>query len=167
MIGHEPQRVDTTGRHDFDFLFGRWTVHNHRMQNPLDPASTVWTEFVAYVDTQPVLGGLGNLDKYLAPAFPDQPGFEAVALRLFDDERCLWRIWWASTTSAGQLDMPVCGRFADGHGTFQRDEVLGGRAVAVRYEWFLGSGPPRWMQSFSFDGGLTWERNWTMDWHRE
>jgi hypothetical protein len=167
MIATGPREAGQTGRHDFDFLLGRWTVHNRRLPNPVDPHSTDWAEFVSYVATQPLLGGLGNLDKYLAPDFPGQPGLEAAALRLFDPERAMWRIWWTSTASPGQLDTPVLGGFAGSRGRFECDDVLNGHALRVRYEWLRGSASPRWTQSFSADRGRTWWPNWIMDWHRD
>jgi hypothetical protein len=83
-VGRDRPTDEADGRHDFDFLFGRWTVANRKLRTPLDPDSSDWCEFASYVDTQPVLGGLGNIDSYLAPDFPRRPGFEALALRLFD-----------------------------------------------------------------------------------
>lgn len=161
-------RAVCDGRHDFDFLFGRWTVANRKLQNPLDPASADWVEFDARVSTEAVLGGLGNLDRYRAHAFPGRPGFEALALRLFDPGARLWRIWWASTTGGGQLDTPVVGRFSNGCGTFICEDVLDGRPLKVRYEWTgTTTGSPRWEQSFSFDAGETWNPNWRMLWQRE
>lgn len=166
----EPKRgvADDDGRHDFDFLFGRWTVANRKLQKPLDPDSTDWVEFTATVETEPVLGGLGNIDRYLAPDFPGRPGYEGLALRLFDPEARVWRIWWASAASDGQLDTPVVGRRADGGIVCECDDVLDGQPLKVRYEWLeIASGAPRWEQSFSFDHGDTWQRNWIMLWHRE
>jgi hypothetical protein len=156
------------GRHEFDFLFGRWTVANRKLRTPLDPASRDWDEFPASVETQPILTGCGNIDRYLAPDFPGRPGFEALALRLFDPGIASWRIWWASTATPGMLDTPVVGRFSDGHGVFECGDILAGRSVRVRYEWSgVTSGSPHWEQSFSFDDGTTWQPNWTMEWRRE
>lgn len=154
-------------RHGFDFLYGRWAVANRKLQNPLDPASEQWVEFPASVETEPALNGLANIDRYSAPEFPNRPGFEALALRLFDESANVWRIWWVSVATSGQLDTPVVGRFNDGHGVFECDDVLEGRAVRVRYEWLDTAGDsPRWQQSFSFDQGATWRVNWLMVWRR-
>jgi hypothetical protein len=148
---------------DFDFLRGRWTILNRRLERPLDPASDDWREFTIQVVNRP-LGGLGNVDLYRSDEFPGQCGFEALALRLFDQGEKLWRIWWASAASSGQLDHPVIGRFAGEHGVFECDDILAGRPVRVRYEWLRGTATPRWKQSFSFDGGATWRENWFMEW---
>jgi hypothetical protein len=55
----------------------------------------------------------------------------------------------------------------DGRGAFECDDVLDGHELKVRFEWLgTGSASPRWEQSFSFDGGRTWHRNWIMQWTR-
>jgi hypothetical protein len=151
---------------DFDFLRGRWTVLSHRLEEPLSPDSHDWRGFTIEVENRSVLGGLGNIDSYRSTEFPGRPEFEALALRLFDPEAAVWRIWWVSTSNPGQLDTPVVGRFLDGRGVFECDDVLDGRAVKVRYEWWVGDGSPQWRQAFSFDAGTTWRENWVMEWRR-
>jgi hypothetical protein len=154
------------GRNDFDFLHGHWHVANRKLRDPFDSASD-WLEFPARVETRPILNGLGNLDTYLAPDFPGRPHFEALALRLFDIDNRLWRIWWASTTGGGRLDTPLVGGFQDSVGVFECDDTLAGRKLKVRFEWTnITSASARWQQSFSFDGGQTWQPNWIMDWKR-
>jgi hypothetical protein len=162
----QPPATETSTASDFDFLRGSWTVWSHRLQQPLDPGSRDWREFTIEVENRSVLGGLGNIDTYRSTEFPGRPEFEALALRLFDPQTAVWRIWWVSTSNPGQLDTPVVGRFADGHGVFECHDVLDGQAVQVRYEWLVGDGSPRWRQAFSFDGGSTWHENWVMEWHR-
>lgn len=148
---------------DFDFLFGEWRIANRKLEDPLAEESN-WIEFEATVNVHPILGGLGTCDHYSAPDFPGRPGYQGFALRLLDPETGLWRIWWASTTGRGQLDTPVVGGFGDGEGRFECDDTLGGRPVKVRFDW-TGITPTsaRWEQSFSFDGGRTFEPNWIME----
>ncbi len=155
------------GRHDFDFLFGRWEVTNRRLASPLTPGSDDWVQFSSSVETEPVLAGLGNVDRYRSPTFPGRSGWEAVALRLFDPVARSWKIWWASTAAPGDLDTPVVGSFDGDHGVFECDDLLDGRPLKVRYEWSeVASRSPHWRQSFSFDEGRSWQPNWTMVWCR-
>lgn len=155
------------GRYDFDFLFGRWHVRNQRLDNPLDERADHWSEFDATSEAQPILGGLGNIDTFHAPAFPGRPDFHGMALRLFEPETGLWRIWWASSVGGGQLDTPLVGEFVDGVGTFECNEVIDGRALNVRFYWKdITDTSARWEQAFSFDGGQTFATNWVMQFER-
>ena len=152
------------GRHDFDFFFGAWQVANRKRVNPLIPGDTEWIEFDAQVEAHPIVGGIGNIDTYKAPEFPGRPGFEGFTLRLFEPKTGLWRIWWTSSLGTGQLDEPVVGRFEDGLGRFECDEIIDGVHVRVRYEWKnIGAYSVTWEQAFSFDGRRTWDSNWIMD----
>jgi len=156
-----PPAVEVDGRHDFDFIFGEWTIANRKLEDPLAEEPTKWLEFEATSEAAPILDGLGNFDALSAPDFPGRPGFQGFSLRLFDPETRLWRIWWASTVGRGQLDTPVVGRFRDGEGRFECDDVLGGRALKVRYEWKdITPTSALWEQSFSFDDGRSFDTNW-------
>jgi hypothetical protein len=151
------------GRRDFDFLYGKWQLVNRRVDALADEPGE-WQEFEASLETRPILDGLGNIDLYSAPDFPGRGRFQGFGLRLFDPNENVWRVWWASTTSDGQLDTPVVGRFENGDGRFECDDVLAGRAVWVRYEWKdITPTAARWEQSFSFDGGRTFETNWIVE----
>jgi hypothetical protein len=149
-------------RHDFDFLFGRWTIHNRKLTSMFEPGSTDWAEFPAEGEARPMLGGLGNVESYSAPDLPGRGRYEGMSLRIFDPQADLWRIWWASTGMPGRLDPAVEGRFTNGRGVFFGDDVLEGHPIKVRFDWTTGPGAPRWEQSFSFDEGQTWHKNWIM-----
>ena len=62
--------AEVAGRADFDFLRGSWTVLSRRLDSPLDELSDEWREFTMEVTNEPILGGLGNIDRYRSAEFP-------------------------------------------------------------------------------------------------
>ncbi len=154
----------TDGRHDFDFIAGSWSVRSRRVSNALDPDCDQWVEFDGTCDARLILDGLGNTDSFFVPELPDGGSLQGFTVRLFEPETGLWRIWWASTTRPGILDEPVVGRFVDGVGTFECPDVVNGVSLLVRYRWSdITPDSARWQQYFSFDDGVSWHLNWTMD----
>jgi hypothetical protein len=151
------------GRHDFDFLHGRWRVQNERLVRRLAGCDD-WEVFAARVECRPVLGGLGNLEEFRTAW---AGGYAGLALRLYDLASGEWRIHWASSAT-GALDPPVTGRFAGDVGTFHGEDVHDGHAVRVRFQWTrTGTHGALWQQAFSSDGGAHWETNWRMWFRRE
>ncbi|WP_144120731.1 hypothetical protein [Catellatospora sichuanensis] len=147
---------------DFDFLAGTWDSRQRRLVKAL-AGQDEWYEFDATLDCQVLLDGTGVFDVLRAP----ERGFEGLTLRLFNPDEQVWRIWWASKISGGMLDVPVVGRFEDGVGTFECDDVWEGTPIRVRYRWTqTDTEHPRWEQAFSTDDGATWEVNWTADFTR-
>jgi hypothetical protein len=146
------------GSADFDPYLGRWRLLNRKLRDVFDPDCDEWVEFGATTEVQPVFGGLGNVEFTHNDA---DPPFDALTVRLYDPATGLWRIWWASARSPGDLGLLGEGRFADGWGRFYSEEVLAGRLTRVRIEWSgLDEGQPHWEQSFSYDGGQTWRTNY-------
>lgn len=147
---------------DFDFLAGSWDgVQRRRVKVLADQDE--WYEFPSTLDCQVMLDGTGVFDVLRAP----ERDLEGMTLRLFDPQAQVWRIWWASKTSGGQLDVPVVGRFDNGVGTFECDDTWEGTPIRVRYVWSrTDTAHPHWEQAFSTDGGETWEVNWTSSYTR-
>jgi hypothetical protein len=155
------------GRSQFDFIFGRWRVHNRKLVDVSDPGCEEWVEFEAVSEALPVLERYGHVDRMYVKDPPDGGSFEGFTLRLFDPASGTWAIWWSSTRAPGTLDPPVQGRFEGDHGVFECEDLIAGRRVVVRFEWLTASkDSPRWQQSFSYDGGETWKLNWVMDLER-
>ena len=151
-------------KHDFDFLHGSWRVHNKYLKGRLQQSSE-WIEFEAQSEVQPLLNGLGQLDRY--SAVRDSGPVEGVTLRLFNPETGEWSLHWADTVRPGVLQPPMVGRFKGDVGEFFGDEMVDGRKVLCRFHWSrANASSPRWEQAFSNDGGKTWETNWIMTFTR-
>jgi hypothetical protein len=148
------------GTRDFDFYFGRWRVHNERLRERL-AGCREWDRFEAIQECRPILGGLGNIDEFVTDEFGPTL-FIGMTLRLYDRESGNWSIWWSSNRR-GTLEPPVTGRFVDGVGQFEGDDVHAGTPVRVRFVWSeIGPDRAHWQQAFSTDGGRSWETNWHM-----
>ena len=51
-----------------------------------------------------------------------------------------------------------------GHRCLRVEDTFEGRSIVVRYVWSdVTPVTARWEQSFSDDGGRTWETNWTVE----
>ncbi|MBV8941838.1 MAG: hypothetical protein JO240_08910 [Solirubrobacterales bacterium] len=141
--------MEDEGRHQFDFIFGRWVVRNRKLLDVTDPACEEWLEFEARSEAFPVLDGYGHLDRMYVEDPPDGHSFEGFTLRLFDPAMKTWKIWWSSTRAPGVLDPPVEGGFEGARGVFECEDEIAGRRVTVRFEWVAANkDAPRWQQSF-------------------
>jgi hypothetical protein len=146
------------GAHDFDFEFGNWKTHVRRLQHPLT-GSTTWVEYDGTTVVRKVWDGKANLAELDA----DGPGghLEVLSLRLYDPTAHQWSLN-TSNSRVGTMSVPTIGEFyADGHGEFYDTEPINGRSVLVRNVWSdIKSDSCKFEQSFSTDGGKTWEVNW-------
>jgi len=149
------------GRRDFHFLYGRWRVQ-HRRLTERGVGCDSWEEFEGVTFCQGLMGGLCNVDEN---DFPDR-GVQGLSFRTFDAATGRWSIYWVNSASGG-LQAPVHGRFENGIGLFYGEDVDGDRPVQVTYLWDqITPSSARWSQAFSYDGGQTWETNWTMSFTR-
>lgn len=154
--------IQTDGRHDFDFLFGRWHTHNERLIDRLQ-GSTQWETFDAINTCQPMLDGMGHQDEFRTEHWA---GFIGVAMGLFNPATQQWNIYWVDNQT-GILYPPVVGAFSNGVGIFEGPDAFEGKPITVRFIWKdITPTSARWEQEFSPDNGLTWEKNWVMNFTR-
>ena len=148
------------GQHDFDFEMGNWKTHLSRLVNPLT-GSTKWVEFDGTIVGRPLWNGLANIDEFEAEG--PNGHIEGLTLRLYSPESHQWSLYWA-TSKNGTLGMPpTVGAFdaKNGRGEFYDQETFNGRSIIVRYVWSdITPTTAKFVQSFSPDGGKTWEDNW-------
>ena len=145
------------GQHDFDFEFGTWKTHLKRLVRPLT-GSTTWVEYDGTTVVRKVWDGRANLVELAV----DGPAghVEALSLRLYDPQSQQWSLNF-SALGSGSMSVPAIGRFRNGRGAFFNQETLNGRAILVRFVISdITSVSCRFEQSFSDDGGKTWETNW-------
>jgi hypothetical protein len=145
------------GQHDFDFEIGTWKTQLRRLQRPLT-GSTTWVEYEGTSVVRKVLDGRANLVelKVAGPA----GRIEGLSLRLYNPESRQWSLNFANISS-GVLTTPSIGEFKDGRGEFYNQDTLNGRSILVRFVITkVTDDSYRFEQSFSGDGGKTWEANW-------
>jgi len=145
------------GSHDFDFEIGTWKTHLRRLKNPLS-GSTTWVEYEGTTVVRKVWDGRANLVELVA----DGPAghFEGLNLRLYNPQSRQWSLNFANSKS-GVMTPPTIGEFKNGRGEFFQQDTLNERLILVRF--VISDITPnscRFEQSFSDDGGKTWEVNW-------
>jgi hypothetical protein len=142
--------------HDFDFLVGRWAIHNRRLRQR-HVGSDDWDEFEGVSQAWSHLGGIVSVDENHF----ESRGFSGCSVRTLDLAAQRWSIYWINSTS-GKLFPPVHGGFDGELGEFYGTDEDDGLFVLVRFRWRRGTDRLRWEQAFSLDGER-WETNWTMD----
>lgn len=148
------------GQRDFDFLIGRWKYHLKRLEKPLT-GSTKWLEFEGTGECRPIWDGDAQIDTISA----DGPtgNVQGLTLRLYDPKAHQWSLHWANRKNGVLAPPPTVGSFDEknGRGEFFDHESYNGRMILVRYVWKdITPHSARFEQSFSEDGGRTWELNW-------
>jgi hypothetical protein len=150
----------TSSPSDFDFLVGKWKMHNRHLNKRLENCKD-WTEFDSSDENTKILGGNADMDTYSTTQFPGQNGklFEGLTLRLFNPKTRLWSLYWIASNT-GVIDPPVVGSFDNGVGHFFGKDTFKGKPIIVVFRWDArNKDRPVWGQAFSSDKGKTWEWN--------
>jgi hypothetical protein len=144
------------GQHDFDWEFGNWHTHLWRLKQPLS-GSNEWVEYDGTTAVRKIWDGRANLVE-LEVNGPTH--IEGLNLRLYNPATHKWSLNFASS-KAGTLGTPTVGEFKNGRGEFFDQENFNGRPVLVRFIISdIKTESCKFEQSFSTDGGKTWEVNW-------
>jgi len=148
------------GSHDFDFLIGDWKAHVRRLPDRLHGSNT-WVEYDGISNHHKLLDSNANFEEFDV-ATPDQKQrIKAQTLRLYNPESHQWSIYLVDLDKGTLSLPPVVGEFHGNRGEFFDQEEWKGRAILVRYMWLnVSPTSARMEQSFSPDGGKTWEVNW-------
>jgi hypothetical protein len=140
----------TSSQSDFDFLVGRWNMHNRRLNKRLE-GNNDWTEFDSYDENSKILSGTADMDTYSTTAMPGMEGkrFEGLTLRLFNPKTRLWSLYWVAS-NVGVLDPPVVGSFENGVGHFFAKDTFKGKPIIMMFRWDArNKDRPVWSQAFS------------------
>jgi hypothetical protein len=152
-----PQR---DGSHDFDFLIGDWKAHVRRLPDRLNN-SNAWVEYDGISNHHKILDSNSNFEEFDVTSTDKKLRIKAQTLRLYNPSTRQWSIHLLDVNE-GTLDVPyVTGGFTGKRGEFFGMDQYKGRAILVRYVWLdVNPKSARMEQSFSPDGGKTWEVNW-------
>ena len=151
----------SSSQNDFDFLVGKWIMHNRRLNRRLENCKD-WTEFESTDENSKILSGIGDIDTYKTNEMPGMAGtpFAGFTLRIFNPQTRLWSLYWVANNK-GVLAPPQVGSFENNVGHFFAKDTYKGKNVIVVFRWDArDKNRPIWSQASSADNGKTWEWNW-------
>jgi hypothetical protein len=152
-----PQR---DGSHDFDFLIGTWKAHARRLPDRLNN-SNVWVEYEGISNHKKLLDSNANLEEFEVTSTDKKLHIKAQTLRLYNPTSHQWSVFLVDLDNGVLSLPPAAGQFNGTRGESFDQEDFKGRAILVRYVWLnVSPTSARMEQSFSQDGGKTWEVNW-------
>jgi hypothetical protein len=161
MGGSQTTTSERDGQHDFDFALGTWKAHLKRLEHPLTGSKT-WVEFDGNFVARKVWDGRAMIEEVEL----DSPSghIEGLTLRLYNPQTRQWSIYWANSKNGVMDTSAQVGQFKNGRGEFYGTDTLNGKLIYVRFVWTnTDTSNPHFEQSYSDDGGKTWEVNWITD----
>jgi len=148
------------GAHDFDFLIGNWKAHVRRLPDRL-VGSTTWVEYDGISNHKKILDTNANFEEFEVDNPQKHLHIKGQTLRLYNPDSHQWSIYTLDLDKGALNLPPVVGQFTGNRGEFYDQEQYKGRSILVRYVWLnISPKSARMEQSFSPDGGKTWETNW-------
>jgi hypothetical protein len=151
---------EVAGQRDFDFELGSWNIHLKKLMHPLTGAKD-WIEFDGTSVTRKLWDGRAQIEQFETDGAGGH--IEGLTLRTFNPKTHQWYLWWANAKD-GMVGPPQVGQFKDGVGEFYGTDTLNGKPILIRFIWSkTDTDKPHFEQSFSEDGGKTWEVNWITD----
>ena len=152
--------TERDGQHDFDFELGSWEIHLQKRLHPLT-GSNEWVRFDGTSVTRKVWDGRAQLEEFETNGAAGK--IEGLTLRTYNSQTHQWSLYWANSKN-GTMDPPQVGKFKEGRGEFYAMDKQDGKPILVRFVWSeVTTNKPHFEQSFSDDGGKTWEVNWITD----
>lgn len=152
--GAQTAAAERDGQHDFDWMAGSWKEHTKiRVHSSTGP--NTWIEFDGTGIAHKIWEGRAMLDESEA----DTPNghVEGLMLYTYNPQTHQWYIYFASDKN-GKVSLPNVGEFKDGRGEFYVQDAMNGKLLLNRYVWSATtSASPHYEESWSSDGGRTWE----------
>ena len=144
------------GQHDFDFNIGTWKTHIRRLLHPLT-GSNDWVDLNGTVYVRKVWNGRAQLEEIEADGSTGH--LEGLTLFLYSPQAHQWGQYFVDS-AVGVVNPPQIGEFKNGRGELFDQESFNGRTIFVRFVWSdITPNSHHVEQSFSDDGGRTWEPN--------
>ena len=142
------------------FVRVRGETHICRLPDRL-VGSTTWLEYDGISNHKKLLDSNANFEEFEVDNPEKHLHVKGQTLRLYDPDSHQWSIYLLDLDK-GTLNLPpVVGQFTGNRGEFYDQEQYKARAILVRYVWLnISPKSARMEQSFSPDGGKTWETNW-------
>jgi hypothetical protein len=148
------------GAHDFDFLIGNWKAHVRRLPDRLNGSDT-WDVYDGISNHKTLLDSNANFEEFEVDSPEKHLHIKAQTLRLYNPDSRQWSIYLLDLDKGEITSSPVVGQFTGSRGEFYHQENFKGRVILVRYVWLnISPRSARMEQSFSPDGGKSWEVNW-------
>ena len=145
-------QAEHDGQHDFDSLAGTWKGHTKYRAHPF-AASDTWIEFDGTETIQKIWDG-AMLE---FSEGPNAKGPVGLMLYTYNPQSHQWSVYFASNKD-GKVSLPNVGEFRNGQGEFFVQDTLNGKSLLNRYVWSqIASNSPHFEESWSSDGGRTWE----------
>jgi hypothetical protein len=142
------------GAHDFDFNFGTWRTHIHRIPDPFsNPAKSY--DLDGTVTVRKVWGGRAQLEEIEVEG--PNGNWEGLTLFLFNPKSHQWSQSFINS-KMGVLNPPTIGAFKNGRGELFNQDTLNNRSILVRGVWSdITPNSHNYDESYSDDGGKTWK----------
>jgi hypothetical protein len=151
-LGSPTASADHDGQHDFDPFVGTWKAHTKYRAHPFAGSDT-WIESDGTETFQRIWdGAMLELSEGASTKGP-----VGLMLYTYNPQRQQWYVYFASRKD-GKVGLPNVGEFRNGRGEFLVQDTLNGKSMLNQYVWSqIASNSPHFEESWSGDGGRTWE----------